>query len=206
MQVGDSKMKRKSLFLPIQLKTKNLAFTLPELLIAGIAGALMVSAAATVFISHTNSSMRLEAINRLQGNWKRIQFLIEQDISESFGVATNTAATGCPTGTSMLTLEGPRDDPGASPINPISYYLSASTLRRCGPSIDQNGELDLGTPVDSVVIENVSSFQPDITNPRSPSFSLTLQDPSGVSYSNSSRESGGFSRARSVVGARPAPP
>ena len=158
--------------------SRHASFTLVELLIATFVGLLSLSAIIAIIISYVNSRNRLEASVRLQDNWARLQFLLDREIQESVPVTSaSSVSTSCGSGTIRLSLEVPGNS------NRIIYYTSAANLRRCGPVIDANGNLG-STVADQLLLNDVSSFTADTSDPQRPSFSLSLSDAGGVTYTN----------------------
>jgi type II secretory pathway component PulJ len=101
-------------------------FTLTELLIlTGLAGLLMMALVAMV-VGHGRSRGEMEAVMKLQDDWTRVQFLLDQDIEESISSSASTGA--CAAGARLtLTVAGTNQ--------PISYYLDGTNLRSFGPTI-----------------------------------------------------------------------
>lgn len=148
-----------------------LGFTLTELLIAtGLVGLLMMALVAVV-VGHVRSRGTMEAVMKLQDDWTRVQFLLDQDIEESIA-SSNTG--GCAPSGNKLTLTV------AGTNQPISYYLNGTSLRRCGPAITVTGELSPTITSDDLVAERVSRFEVDLSDSQRPFYELTLTDPTGA--------------------------
>lgn len=190
---------------PIKTRIRNIpatnnGVTLVELLISSAIGLILMLMALTMFSEHMRTSAQLEAYNRLQQHWKRVQFLIEQDIAESTGLASTSAS--CGSGTNHVTMSFEKADSSAAsgtvPAGSVTYYHSGQQLRRCGLPISSLGLLSESGSDDQLVASRVKNFTPNISNPRSPRFILTLTDPIGTEYSNTSTSTGTYSRSRIV--------
>lgn len=167
-------------------------FSLVELLIVSSVGLLALVAILTVVISYVRSRESLEAMMRLQDQWGRLQFLLDREIQESTPV-TNASSVNASCGAISPVLQ--LEVPGVA--DRIVYYRSGSTLRRCGPTIDASGNL-AATVSNSLLLEGVTAFSVNTTNPQSPSYSLSLVAPNGVTYANQSQPSGATFRTRTI--------
>jgi prepilin-type N-terminal cleavage/methylation domain-containing protein len=167
-------------------------FSLVEVLISSVVGVICLAALFTVIISYVRSRDRLESMQRLQDQWGRLQFLLDREIQEATPVtASSTASGSCGAGTVVLALEVPGNN------KRILYYLSGTSLRRCGPVITSNG--DLGATVsDALLLDGVTRFTVNTSDPQLPTYSLTLTDPNGVSYTNQSKPSATAFRSRTI--------
>jgi prepilin-type N-terminal cleavage/methylation domain-containing protein len=163
-------------------------FTLVELLMVAVLGALLMTGAASMMLSHMRSSARAEAILRLQDAWSRVQFLLDQEIAEASGSPTTTSC-------SSLSLAVP-DPEGGSDLE-ISYSLSGTDLMRTGPTVGSDGTLDSGTSSTDLVMSNVTSFCPTHESGEV-NYTLSLRDASGVTYQNQSQPSGSRTRSRVI--------
>lgn len=159
-------------------------FTLPELLIATVLACLLMAALVAVVVGHVRSRGRMEAVMKLQDDWTRVQFLLDQDIEES--IASSSAGAG----TLTLTVAGTNQ--------PINYYLSGTNLRRSGPTVTVTGELSPTATSDDLVAERVTSFVVTLEDTR-PSYTLTLTDPTGASYTNGTQPTGAMMRSRRIT-------
>jgi len=159
-------------------------FTLTELLIITVLAGLMMMALVAVVVGHVRSRGKMEAVMKLQDDWTRVQFLLDQDIEESIESSSASA------GTLNLKVAGTNQ--------PISYYLSGSNLMRSGPTVTVTGELSpTATSVD-LVAERVTSFVVTLEDTR-PSYTLTLTDPTGASYTNGTQPTGAMMRSRRIT-------
>lgn len=168
-------------------RPQNTGYSLIELLIAIIIGGLMITGAASMLIAHMQTSSRSEAINRLQDSWSRIQFLLDQEIQEAIGTAR---VNNC----SSLTLAIPATSGGT---DTISYDLSGTDLKRTGPDINSDGTLNFGTSRTDLLMSNVTSFCPSLSDGEV-KYTLALRDASGVVYQNQSQPTGARSRSRII--------
>lgn len=171
-------------------------FTLTELLIVSVVGVVLISSLALLILSYTRSRERIEAITRLQDQWGRVQFLLDQEIQEARAttISSVTVPSSCPSQASsaaVLVLSPP------DVSLPIIYYRSSDMLRRCGAQVDVNGLLT-STVSDRLILRNVSAFSVDLSDSESPRYTLTLTDGHGFSYTNGSQPSGGISRVRPI--------
>jgi Tfp pilus assembly protein PilW len=164
-----------------------------ELLIVCTLGLLCLGAILTVVISYVHSRESLEAMMRLQDQWGRLQFLLDREIQESRPVTAASSINGsCGTSTPTLALEVP------GVADRIVYYRSGTTLRRCGPTIDANGNLVASAVSDLPLLEGVTSFSVDTSDSGRPSYRVSLQASNGVTYSNQSQPSGTSFRSRVI--------
>lgn len=174
------------------------AFTLVEILLVAVTGLFVFAAVTTMIVSNVRTRYRLESLLRLQDQWTRLQFLLEQDIQEGRSMAATASGCASGKGTLVLSLAVPLS------LNPrIEYYLRPGSgrtgpeLRRCGPMVSRDGQLvDIAS--DLLLLRGVSSFQMDLSDAQRPSFRLTLSGPGGVSYTNQSAPSGSQSRVREI--------
>lgn len=165
-------------------------FTLPELLIATVLACLLMAALVAVVVGHVRSRRTMEAVMKLQDDWTRVQFLLDQDIEES--IASSTASVCAPSGAKLtLTVAGTNQ--------PITYYLAGTNLRRCGPAITVTGELSPTASSDELVAERVTSFEVDLSDPQRPFYTLTLTDPTGAVYTNGTQPTGTMMRSRRIT-------
>lgn len=164
-----------------------------ELLIVSSVGLLALVAILSVVIAYVRSRESLEAMMRLQDQWGRLQFLLDREIQESTPVTSASSVnTSCGNITPVLALEVP------GVADRIVYYLSGTTLRRCGPTIDASGNL-AATVTNSLLLDGVTAFSVDTTtNSQIPSYSLSLKTANGVTYTNQSQPSGATFRTRTI--------
>lgn len=127
-------------------------FTLVELLVAAAVGTVVAAAAGDLMLSNMRSGAALEATQRLRTDWSRTSHFIESEVALSERVITDASRLNlaqCTTSISAAEfkfgLEVRRDLP------PALYFVKSnaadslewngdSSLWRCGPSINENGE------------------------------------------------------------------
>ena len=169
-------------------------FSLTELLMVVAIGSVLMLGTATMLISHIQSSAKMEGSMRLQEAWSRIQFLLDQEIQEARIESGSPSRVAC----TSLSLKIPNPTSGGSD-GTITYSRSAdNTLKRTGPAVNADGTLDFANQAaDQVVMQGVTSFCPTITDGRV-TYTMALQDASGVTYQNQSNPSGARSRTRVI--------
>ena len=127
-------------------------FTLVELLVAATVGTLVAATASDLMLSNTRSGAALEATQRLRTDWSRVSHFIESEVALSERVITNASLLNLAQCNPTITatefafgLEVRRDLPPAiyfvrdNATNSLEWN-GDSSLWRCGPSIDVNGE------------------------------------------------------------------
>lgn len=128
----------------------NKGFTLAELLITVLISSIIAIGASSIVLDNVRITSQQDSILRLQENWNRIQFLIDQDLSEGSG--------SCFTSGSTLTIYRYNSTSNAS-LAFITYRLDGSNLLRSGPSITDAGSLNLTNQADNVIVsDNVITF------------------------------------------------
>lgn len=173
------------------MRQTNQGYTLVELLIAAVLGLTVLMAVLQVIDSHVRSRTVMEALMRLQDQWSRVQFLMNADIEEGRPVAAGVSSGLCSTGSTVFTRERPEFS------TRIRYYVTGTELRRCGPTIDRDGQL-VDVSSDALVVRGVSNLSVDLSDPQRPTFRFTLTDSSGTRYANSDKPSGETSRSRDI--------
>lgn len=166
---------------------RSAGITLVELLVVLAVGSVVLTGAIAMMVSHIRTSSQMAALLRLQDQCGRVQFLINFEIQQA------QQASG---GGSTLTL----DVPGMTA--PIRYTLSNGELWRNGPPIDALGRLVNTTAVDAVVVRGVQAFNVNVSNPRHPTYSLTVRDANGVTYTTSAdgnNQGGAQCRVREIT-------
>ena len=139
---------------PILRKTCNrdAGFTLVELLVAASVGSIVALAASYSMLSNMRSGAALEATQRLRTDWSRVSHFIESEVALSERVITNASLLNLAQCNPTITatefafgLEVRRDLPPAiyfvrdNATNSLEWN-GDSSLWRCGPSINENGE------------------------------------------------------------------
>lgn len=169
------------------------AFTLAELLLVTAMGAVVLLGAIMMLVSHIRSSNRLAVLLHLQDHCGWVQHLINREIEQA------ERAEG---GNGSLELFFPGDT--GTPT--ITYALNSvqRELRRQGPPIDVNGRLVTGVASrNDLVARDVTDFDVNVTNPRSPSYSITMEGPNNVTTTidqDDGNTGGAFCRARDISG------
>ncbi len=140
---------------PILRKSCNrdAGFTLVELLVAAAVGSIVALAASDLMLSNMRSGAALEATQRLRTDWSRVSHFIESEVALSERVITDASLLNLAQCNSTITasefafgLEVRRDLPPAiyfvrnNNANDRWKWNGDSSLWRCGPSIDENGE------------------------------------------------------------------
>jgi Tfp pilus assembly protein PilW len=166
-----------------------------ELLVTLVVGGVLLTATISALISHFQYSAQLEARNRLQDHWGRVNFLLDAEIAEADTITID--AVVCDNAASLMTLNV-RSADGSNNTAAIRYAVNAAgDLVRCGPPVNTDGSLDfLGNADTSTLVPNAQLVVVLATN-RNPTYTLTLTDPSsGVTYAN--QISGSRSRVRVI--------
>jgi hypothetical protein len=175
--------------------------TLAELLIGATLGGIAVAAAASVIVSHLNSTNATIWSVQLQRDLSKFNFLITSEAAEACRVQAGTPPandTACVPGTfatplSCATVTGPAtnfnllvplDVANADPVERvITYRFDAGTGRvlRDGPRILTSGRLDTtvaNNQNNSVVLDGVTAFNPTVSaDCRSATIQVTLAVP-----------------------------
>jgi prepilin-type N-terminal cleavage/methylation domain-containing protein len=175
-----------------QLRGNQQGYTLVELLMVVVIGSVLMIGTASMLISHIQSSAKMEGVMRLQEAWSRIQYLLDQEIQEARIETGSPSSVTC----SSLTLKVPN---ATGSDGQITYTRSSDgLLKRTGPSVNADGTLDFSSQaVNETVMTGVTSFCPT-TSDGTVSYTMALQDPSGVTYQNQSNPSGARSRTRII--------
>lgn len=167
-------------------------FTLMELLLVSAMGAVVLIGAITMLVSHIRSSNRMAGLLHLQDHCGWVQFMINREIEQA------ELASG---GGNTLTLRVP----GLTEPATITYRLNdRGELERTGPTIDAGGRLEVPGAGDrtDLVARGVTAFAVDVSNPRAPRYTITLQDANGVTTTidqNREGAGGAFCRAREIT-------
>ncbi len=165
-------------------------FTLVELMISVVIGALLIGGVATALIAHIRSTLNLEFSQQIQNDLSRLTFFLETEVREGSAIST-TATTpvancGAASGTtSLFTIIVPQlNAQGFSlPTSTIDYYASGTgntaSLVRCGPPINNNGTLNFAGTSTATTISTNTTLTVTSSNSTSVTYSLTLRDPGG---------------------------
>lgn len=165
----------------------NAGVTLVELLVVLAIGGVVLSGAIAMLVSHVRTSGRLAALLRLQDQCGRVEFLLNHEIQQAER-ASGTENT--------LIL----DIPGMAAAPQITYAVNANQeLLRTGPNIDALGRLQDTLVSDALVARRVTAFNVNTSNPRHPTYQLSVQDSNGVTYTSGNAD-GAQCRVRSISG------
>lgn len=163
------------------------AFTLVELLIGLVLGAITLGAAVTILVSYIRTSDNALWQGQAEQDFGRISRFIKTEINEACLVqvsaspsttatlpstpCTPPSATPCTTtsGTTLFLLIPITAANGSVTYRVISYTRNGTELRRTGPPITSTGSLGTGTDVANVVLMD------NLTN-TSAGFAPTVRD------------------------------
>lgn len=187
-------------------KPAERGFTLVELLVSTLIGALMLLAGTYLAVSHVRTTGRQAAVHRFQTDFGRLSHLIETEVDEgtalAYGQAT-TATAGCSNVgvASVFSITVPvlvtAETAAASAVRTIYYYPAEGNLRRCGPAINADGTLNTTTTGDGIVITN-ATLNVQNTNARQMEYRVVLTDPiSGAVFDSAVDPGWLFARAKS---------
>lgn len=178
---------------------KSHGFTLVELLIGTVLGGIAVAAAASVIVSHLNSTNATIWAVQLQRDLSKFNYLLNSEAVEACRVQAGTPPandTACVPGTfatplSCATVTGPAtnfsllvplDVANADPVERvITYRLDSGRVLRDGPRILTSGRLDTtvaNNQNNAVVLDGVTAFTPTVSaDCRSATITVTLAVP-----------------------------
>ena len=165
--------------MPIRRQLRTAGITLVELLVVLAIGGVVLSGAIAMVVSHIRTSSQIAALLRLQDQCGRVEFLINHEIQQAERASGDQD-------TLILHI------PGMANAKQITYTLENQELRRTGPEIDalgrlQDSETDV-TPETHLVARGVVDFDVDTSNPRHPTYQLSVQDSNGVIYRTGSAD------------------
>ena len=167
-------------------RPRTAGITLVELLVVLAVGSVVLTGAIAMLVSHLRTSSQLTALLRLQDICGRVQFLINTEIQQA------ERASGGMQGKLIL------DIPDMEEAPQITYELNTNQeLRRTGPLINDLGRLDDTLVSDELVVRGVQAFNVDTSNPRHPTYSLTVRDANGVTYA-AANQGGAQCRVREI--------
>ncbi|MCP9837880.1 prepilin-type N-terminal cleavage/methylation domain-containing protein [Cyanobium sp. N.Huapi 1H5] len=178
---------------------RSSGFTLVELLIGTVLGGIAVAAAASVIVSHLNSTNATIWAVQLQRDLSKFNFLLNSEAVEACRMQAGTPPandTACVPGTfatplSCATVTGPAtsfsllvplDVANADPVERvITYRLDTGRVVRDGPRILTSGRLDTtvaNNQNNAVVLDGVTAFTPTVSaDCRSATITVTLSVP-----------------------------
>ncbi len=157
--------------------------SLVELLVVLVVGSVVLAGAIAMMVSHVRTSSQMAALLRLQDQCGRVQFLLNYEIQQA------QRASG---GGSALTLDVPGMDAA------IRYTVNNGELWRSGPPIDAQGRMENDTPMNALVVRGVQAFTVNVANPLHPTYSLSVRDANGVTYT-AVDEGGAQCRVREIT-------
>ena len=168
--------------------------TLVELLIGLVIISIVMIAGVSLVLSSLRTGSRIETFLRLQSKWSLFQYLLNNEIQESISAST---------GNGTISLSIPYGDP-PSCTTLVSYSLSGGTISRSGPDVNADGSLAIPssstctsvTATTQALLTSVTTFTTSIDTSSSQrvSYSLSFNDPTGVSFTNKATSSMGSAR------------
>lgn len=153
-------------------------FTLTELLVGVVVGAVVLAGVARTLVSHITLSRTFYSAGQVQQDLNRLQRLLAAETAEACAFQVGTVdpascfAACTTTGASQLRLYIPlTTNPNADPTalanrRIISYRLDGNRLLRSGPRILSTGELDANAAnnqTDALVLDGVNTFTPTVS-------------------------------------------
>lgn len=178
-------------------------FTLVELLVSTLIGALMLLAGTYLAVSHVRTTGRQAVAHRLQTDFGRLSHLIETEVDEGSALAYGQATAGCTNNgvASVFSITVPvllaAETTAASAVRTIYYYNFDGNLRRCGPAINADGTLNTAATGDGIVITN-ATLNVQNTNARQMEYRVQLTDPtSGAAFDSAVTPGLLFARTKS---------
>jgi type II secretory pathway component PulJ len=151
-------------------------FSITELLIGTLLGAVVLAAAASTLVSQIRLSRTYYSAGQVQQDLNRLQRFLAAETAEAcvFQVGsvdpTNCRAACTTTGANELRLYVPLSpSPNADPTSTgnrriISYRLNGNQLLRTGPRILGSGQLDASNnQTNALVLDGVDTFTPTVS-------------------------------------------
>jgi prepilin-type N-terminal cleavage/methylation domain-containing protein len=157
---------------------RNQGYTLTELLIGVVVGAVVLAGAARTLVSHINLSRNFYSSGQVQQDLNRLQRLLAAETAEACAFQVGAVdpascfAACTTTGANQLHLYIPlTTNPNADPTaignrRIISYRLNGNQVLRTGPRILGSGELDsnaANNQTDALVLDGVNTFTPTVS-------------------------------------------
>lgn len=163
-------------------------FSLAELLVVVVAGALILIALSSFLVDYLYQSRSLLTSQKLREEASRASYLIQIEASEARESIYPASLNLCgSTFTPLFGFEIPKAvGPYASNlVSYVYYYQDGNDLKRCGPPILQDGTLDHDAPVVSSFVSrgmllSLSTCGGKASNPAQVAYSITF--PSISSY------------------------
>lgn len=148
---------------PSASRTK--AFTLLELMITTVLVSILLAAISLILTSHLRLTDSETSMIQSRRESARLNYILHSESNEACAVQGGSDPTSCAqtcqtTATNDLRMRIPVIINGTTAgTRLIRYYLSGTELRRNGPAIKPDGQLDLSQgAIDSLLIDSVSSF------------------------------------------------
>jgi hypothetical protein len=166
--------------LHLLIRHSNKGFTLLELLLASIMTFFVVSATGYAIFVMTRENIASDVSSDLRFNTDRAADFIAEEIRQSTFLSTNSAdiptdtdsdTVSCTLGTGEQFVMGLAVS--SSDVNVVYYtktppggvWLGPSSIYRCGPPLDSNGQLDLTKRVKRILVDSISTATAATTTP-----------------------------------------
>jgi len=141
-------------------------FTLMELMITTILISIILAAISAILSGHLRLTDSETSMIQSRRESARLNYILNSESNEACAVKGGSDPTSCSqtcltTATNDLRMRVPVLINGTTAgTRFIRYYLSGTELRRNGPAIKPDGQLDLSqaTMIDSLLIDSVSAF------------------------------------------------
>jgi hypothetical protein len=141
------------------------AFTLMELMISTILVSVLLAAVSVIISSHLKLTDTETSMIQSRRESARLNYILNSESNEACALQGGSAPTSCSqtcltTATNDLRMRIPVIINGTTAgTSFIRYYMTGSELRRDGPAIKPDGQLDVAqTSMDSLLIDSVSAF------------------------------------------------
>ena len=175
-------------------------FSLAEFLIASAIGAVILASVTSMAVSHIRASATQVKIQRLRSDWRRLQDLINVEVSESkfVSIDPNLIRLCDAEGENkklLFLMRVPTFTQGSNTFGALTDYTiiyytdknsGVSQLRRCGPSVNDDGTLNFanligrnqfgGIAPGSVVLEGIQ-FDPVLISPDGRTLTINPANP-----------------------------
>jgi prepilin-type N-terminal cleavage/methylation domain-containing protein len=169
--------------------TSQRGFTLLELLITTVLISILLAAISVILSSHLKLTDSETSMIQSRRESARLNYILNSESNEACALKGGSDPSSCSqtcatTASSDLRLRVPVIINGTTAgTRFIRYYLSGTELRRDGPAIKPDGQLDLSqSNVDSLLIDSVSAFMATIDSDcHAATISLSLSFPAAAS-------------------------